>query len=326
MPVRVGFVGAGGIAGAHMNALEKVENAKIVAFSDVDEARAQRAADRFGAKAYTDYRQMLEQEELQAVFVCVPPLAHDLAEIEAAKKGLALFVEKPVALTMTKAKEIQTAIREAGVISAVGYHWRSYETSDRVREELAKRTVGMVMGYWLGGLPGVPWWRRMDGSGGQMVEQTTHIIDLARFYCGEIRSVYAAYALRAMQDTPNLDVPDVGTMTIQFESGAVGHIANACLLNQGYTVGLNLVTRDLVIEQRSGTVKLIESHTTTELRSQVNPMVVEDQTFIDAVESGDRSKIRSPYEDAVRSLAVSLAANASADRGEPVNVAEILGE
>jgi myo-inositol 2-dehydrogenase/D-chiro-inositol 1-dehydrogenase len=325
MPVRVGFVGAGGIAGAHMNALEKVENAKIVAFADVDEARARKAADRFQATAYTDYKEMFAREDLQAVYVCVPPLAHTDAEILAAARGLALFVEKPVAINMAKAREINAAIQAAGVVSAVGYHWRNYETTDRVREELASRPIGMVMGYWMGGLPGVAWWRRMDGSGGQMVEQTTHIVDLARFLVGEIKTVYAAYALRALQDVESLDVPDVGTMVVHFETGAVGHIANTCLLKMGYTVGLTVVTPDLVVEQESGNVKLIRPHETTELRSRVNPTVVEDQLFIDAVESGDASKIRSPYADAVKSLAVSLAGNLSAERGEPVQVAEMLG-
>lgn len=324
MAVRIGFVGAGGIAGAHMNALEKVENARIVAFADVDAARSERAAARFNAAAYTDYHAMLEREELNALFVCVPPLAHSDAEIIAARSGLAVFVEKPVALTMAKAREIRDALAAAGVVNAVGYHWRAYETTAHVRSLVAERTLGMAMGYWLGGLPGVAWWRRMDGSGGQMVEQTTHIVDLARYYCGEVRSVYAAYALRALGDVENLDVPDVGTMTVQFESGAVGHIANACLLNQAYTVGLNLLFRDLVIEQRSGTIRLQEPHRTTEIRSQVNPMVVEDQAFVNAVETGDSSGIYSTYADAVKTLAVTLAANESARRGEPVQVAEVL--
>ncbi len=326
MPVRVGFVGAGGIAGAHMNSLEKVANAQIVAFSDLDEGRAQRAAARFGANAYTDYREMFAREELQAVYVCVPPMAHSDAEILAAQQGIHLFIEKPVAINIAKAQEIQAAVETAGIFASVGYHWRSYDVTAQVKQELASHTVGMVMGYWIGGLPGVPWWRRMDGSGGQMVEQTTHIVDLARYYCGEIRSVYATYALRTLQDVENLDVPDVGTMVVEFESGVIGHIANGCLLNQGYTVGLNILTRDLVIEQRHGTVKFLRRHETTEVRTQVNATVVEDQTFIDAVESGDGSAIRSPYADAVRTLAVSLAGNLSAQRRERVEVAEILGE
>lgn len=324
MPVRIGFVGAGGIANAHMNALEQIESARIVAFADLDEERARRAAERFGAAAYTDYRAMLEREDLQALYVCVPPMAHADAEILAAQRKIALFIEKPVALDMRTAREILAAIEAAGVVSSVGYHWRYSDLTDRVRAELTGRTIGLVMGYWIGGLPGVPWWRRKDGSGGQMVEQTTHIVDLARYYAGEIRTVYAAYALRCLGHVPDLDVPDVGTMTVHFENGAIGHIANGCLLDSTYTVGLNLVTPDLVLEQRSGTLRLIRSHETLELRTRVQPTLLEDRAFVRAVETGDRSGIRSSYADAVRTLAVTLAANLSAERGAPVDVAEVL--
>lgn len=325
MAVRIGFVGAGGIAGAHMNSLEKIENAQVVAFADIDEARAQKAAARFRAATYTDYRRMMEIERLDAVYVCVPPFAHTDAELIAASRGIHLFVEKPVALTMGKAREIERAISDGGIIAGVGYHWRAYDTTRRVLQELEDRTVGMVMGYWLGGLPGVPWWRRMDGSGGQMLEQTTHIVDIARVYAGEITRVYAAYALRSMHDVPNLDVPDVGSMTVHFESGAIGHIANSCMLPTGYTVGVNIITRDLVIEQRHGVVRLLGKSDTLEIRSQVNPTVVEDQAFVDAVEQGDPSRVLANYSDAIRTMAVSVAAGVSAERGAPVDVAEILG-
>ena len=323
MAVRVGFVGAGGIAGAHMNSLSQVKNAQLVAFADLDESRAQRAAERFGATAYTDYHQMLEREDLQAIYVCIPPFAHTDAEIAAAGRGLGVFVEKPVAINMDKAREIEAALSAAGVANAVGYHWRYYDLTERCQELLASRTVGMAMGYWLGGLPGVPWWRRMDGSGGQIVEQTTHIVDLARCLVGDVKTVSCHAALRALQDVENLDVPDVSSFSLAFESGAVGHIASACLCPTGYTVGLNILTRDLIIEHRAGRLRLIEAHQTTELRSRTNPTVREDQTFIDAVESGDHSQIRSPYADAVKTLAVTLAANRSAETGAPVEVADM---
>lgn len=323
MAVRVGFVGAGGIAGAHMNSLSQVKNAKLVAFADIDAERAQRAADRFDATAYTDAHEMLEQEDLQAIYVCLPPFAHSDAEIIAAGKGLGVFVEKPVAINMEKAREVEAAIAKAGVVSSVGYHWRYYDLTERCQELLSSRTVGMAMGYWMGGLPGVPWWRRMDGSGGQIVEQTTHIVDLARYLVGEVKTVSCTAALRALQDVEHLDVPDVSSFTLSFENGAVGHIASACLCATGYTVGLNILTHDLIIEHRAGTVRLIENGQTTELRTKVNPTVREDQTFIDAVESGDASLIRSPYSDAVKTLAITLAANRSAEMGAPVAVADM---
>ena len=56
------------------------------------------------------------------------------------------------------------------------------------------QTIGMALGRWMGGMPGVAWWRRQEGSGGQFVEQTTHIVDLLRYCAGEVTEVYAAAA------------------------------------------------------------------------------------------------------------------------------------
>ena len=80
------------------------------------------------------------------------------------------------------------------------------------------------MGYWMGGFPGVLWWRRMEQSGGQMVEQTTHIFDLARYLCGEVQEVYAVYANRGQKQIPEYNIYDVGTATLRFASGVVGTI------------------------------------------------------------------------------------------------------
>lgn len=319
MAVRVGFVGTGGIARAHMGPLSKMEGVKLVAFCDLQAERAQSAAAEFKAKAYTDHHEMLEREQLEALYVCVPPGFHTDAETLAAHKGLHLFIEKPVAVTLEKAREIESAIKDSGVICSVGYHWR-YQDSTRVaREKLAGRTVAMALGYWMGGLPGVPWWRVMAQSGGQMVEQTTHIFDLARYLVGDVRRVCAAYALRTMMDVPNLDVPDVGTAVLEFRSGAIGTISNTCCLNFGYRVGLHVVCRDFVIEVDGG-ARIVESGKEEHVHNRSDVRFLQNQVFIEAIQSGKRDAILSDYSDAVKTLAVTLAANQSAERGRPVEV------
>jgi predicted dehydrogenase len=97
MPIRIGFVGTGGIANTHFDALSQLEEAQLVAFCDIDSARAERAAARFSGRAYTDWRTMLDAESIDALYICLPPYAHDGVEIEAAQRGVHLFVEKPVA-------------------------------------------------------------------------------------------------------------------------------------------------------------------------------------------------------------------------------------
>ncbi len=132
-----------------------MDDVQIVAVADIIKDRAQSAATRFVAKAYADYRDMLGSEKLDALYICVPPFAHDQQEIIAAGKGIHLFVEKPVAVSLDKARRIRDVVTQSGIFTAVGYHWRYQSNTDRAREMLAGKTVGMLMGYWMGGMPEV---------------------------------------------------------------------------------------------------------------------------------------------------------------------------
>jgi myo-inositol 2-dehydrogenase/D-chiro-inositol 1-dehydrogenase len=323
MPVRVGFVGCGGMAVGHINnwaqMKERGQDVELAAFCDVDRDRAEAQARRFEARAYDDFRRMLDAEELQAVYVVVPPHAHVGAEIQAARKGCALFVEKPVANRLETAQEIQREIEKVGIVNSVGYHFRYQDSTDHARAALEGKTIGMVMGYWMGGMPGVPWWRRLDQSGGQFVEQTTHIFDLARYLAGDVEEVFANATTRALQDVENFSVTDVGAANLKFTSGAIGTIHNTCLLKMGYTTGLTVLTPDLIVELSSG-CKLIEPNKRTETSSRNDPYKTEDEVFLNAIRTGDPSRIRSSYADAVKSLAVSLAVNESYQTGKPVPV------
>src|SRR5437016_3255 len=122
--VKIGFVGTGGIANSHLGRLAEIEAAQIVALCDVAEERVQEASRRWGGKTYTDYRQMLETETLDALYVCIPPFAHENAEILAAQKGIHLFVEKPVVLDLELGVRIKEVVEKAGIITSVGYGMR----------------------------------------------------------------------------------------------------------------------------------------------------------------------------------------------------------
>ncbi len=319
MAVRVGFVGAGGIAVTHMNLLQMIEDVQIAAIADANRPRAESAASRFLAKPYTHWQEMLEEQPLDALYVCVPPFAHEGQEVAAAEKGIHLFLEKPVGLDASNVKECAQAIAKSGVVSAVGYHWRYQANTRRASQMLQGKTVGMVQGYWMGGFPEVYWWRRYEQSGGQIVEQATHIYDLARYLCGEIEEVYAAYGRRSFEDMTDFNGYDVGAVTLKYADGAVGTMTNTCMLNISYTVGLHIITRDLVLEIH-GDLKAIEAGHTQVFTGGSPPMFEENRAFIEAVKTGDRSLVLSDYADAARTLAVTLACNESAEKGAPVKV------
>ncbi|NUP99915.1 MAG: Gfo/Idh/MocA family oxidoreductase [Armatimonadetes bacterium] len=324
MAVRIGFIGTGGIAGAHRKSLVQIPNAQMVAFCDADEQRANAAAEEHGGKAYTSYQAMLSDAQLDAVYICLPPCFHGEFEDAVIEAGLPFFIEKPLDVDLQRARRTAAKVAEQGLITGVGYHWRHYDSIDWLQAAIGERPIGLALGYWLGGTPGVWWWRKQETSGGQMVEQATHITDLARYLMGEVTSVYAQYNLYRMhQKLDGLDVADAGSATLTFENGAVCQIATTCALEGHGQVGLDVHFGGQVAEIRAGTVTVKGAGADgVSNKNLVNPTVREDTFFVNAVDGvGDPALIRSPYADALKTLAVTLAMNESAASGQVVALA-----
>ena len=315
MTVKIGFVGTGGIANHHMRTLSEIPTAAMVAFCDVVEEKAVTAATTYGGKAYTCYEEMYDSEALDAVYICLPPFAHDRQELAAIERDLPIFVEKPVATTMAKAREIESALAARNLISGVGYHWRYMDTTEKAIAHIGDQPVGFALGAWMGGMPGVSWWRVMAESGGQMVEQTTHIFDLARYLLGDVAEVHAMGRTGLMADVENFDVHDASVTNLRFKSGAVASITSACMLSAGHHVGLQLFLKNqaLRIVGQHLTIDTPDGTEVVELGN--NPTRAEDQTFLQAVQSGDASAIRCDYAEAVKSLELTIAATQSALEG-----------
>lgn len=321
--MRIGFIGTGGIANHHMKALAKI-GVEFAGMTDVDPARAQEAANAYGGRAYADHREMLEKESLDAVFVCVPPFAHTGQELDCIAAGTALFVEKPVSLDLEYARRVEAALEEKGLVSAVGYHWRHMESVREGRRLLADAPIGLMMGYWVGGMPGVWWWRRRDKSGGQLVEQTTHIVDLARYFGGEVESVCGAASSRILTESvEDFDIDEASAAVLRFESGAVATIHSACLTPMW--VGLDVVAESVALEIRGNWLKVRRPGQETEtVEGQNDPTVDEDRAFLEAVKAKNPAGVASSYSDAVRTLAVTMAMERSFREGRPVALREMM--
>jgi len=320
MSIKIGFVGTGGIANHHMRTIAQIDEGEMVAFCDVVAEKALAASSTYGGKAYTNHLDMYDSEDLDAVYVCLPPFAHEQQEIEAVQRGLSIFVEKPVATTAEKADEVLAAVREADVLSAVGYHWRYMDTVASARERIGDQPIGFALGSWMGGMPGVYWWRVFAESGGQMVEQTTHIFDLARYLMGEVKSVHAFTRTGLMQEVERYDVHDASVTNLVFASGTIASITSACMLSAGGGVGLDFYLQDQVLrlDGRSLTVEKPGGKEILNLGN--NPTLDEDTAFIQAVKSGEGAAIRSDYADAVQTLKLTLAATRSALEGGVVEL------
>ncbi|HVC33263.1 MAG TPA: Gfo/Idh/MocA family oxidoreductase [Chloroflexota bacterium] len=313
MSVRLGFIGAGGIAGLHFTNFQQIPAAQVVAVFDVDLDASERAATRFpGCRVYPSASALIGDAPIDALYVCVPPYAHEDFESRASERGVALFVEKPIGLELGAARRAASVVESSGILNAAGYHWRYSPLVERARESLAGQTIAMAEGVWLGGLPGSRWWRTLRLSGGQVVEQTTHMVDLLRYFLGEVEEVYASGSSGLYPEVEGYDITDASSATLRFQSGAVGTILSSDLV-PGYDVYAKLFARDRTVEIRSSSLKIVEASHVEEFawRPQPSMHFVEDVAFIRAVETGDRSLIRSTVPDGLRTLEVSLAINRS---------------
>ena len=315
-PTRVGLVGAGGVAQRHARVLSALADVQVVAVTDVVPAAAEALAGVVGARAVPDVGALLSAE-LDAAYVCVPPFAHGPAERAIVAADIPLFVEKPIAIDQDTADEIASLVADRNLLTAVGHHWRYAAGVERARRLLAGRPVRLVTGGWLDKVPPVAWWPRRDRSGGPVVEQAAHVLDLARHLAGEVTEVYA-YGNGTPPGVDGADVDGATAAALRFASGAVGTLAATCVLGWKEQAGLDVYADGLAIRITETSIAVRDGE--TESVSECDPdaaRVAVDRAFIDAVR-GAADDVRVPYAEAIGTHALALAVAESAATGRPV--------
>jgi len=248
----IGFVGTGGIARAHTKVLQQLENVRFAAFCDIIEEKAKSFASEYGGRTYTDFAEMYDKEELDAVFICLPPFAHTNEVQLAAEKGINIFIQKPIALDTDLAREMVKAVEKAGVKSQVGYQLRFGTGVQRARSMIESGELGHVTlatARYICRFLGGAWWRQLSKSGGQLVEQSTHAVDLLRYLCGDIERVYTELDKRFWTEVDDLEIEDVSASSIRFKSGAVGSMVATTGGYPGrWIVDLSIFTKEAVLD------------------------------------------------------------------------------
>lgn len=315
MPVRVAFIGCGSAGSAHRRNVAAIADAQIVAVSDIDPRRAMSAGSEHGCPSFTDWRHMLESVQAHAVYVAVPPTEHGPVEHAVLETGAALYVEKPLALNNYIPAQISRFIAERGAIATAGYQLRYAASTDAVRDWLKERPLGMINAFYYTSLPPTPWWRDTALSGGQTVEQTTHMMDLIRYLGGDIAEITSYSALRVLADTPGMQTDDVAAHLMCLAGGAIATLVQTCALTNHRGMGLEIIAGGDFIQWRPECATLVSKGQETVVQGAEDPMVTADRAFVTAVATGDASVLRCTYDDARATLAVTLDA-ARSHRGK----------
>ncbi|MEU3624923.1 oxidoreductase [Amycolatopsis coloradensis] len=321
---RIGFVGAGGVARRHAGMLAEFDDTRLISVTDVDPDRARSFATDFGLRAVPDAQAVLDSG-VDAVYVCVPPFAHGPVELRVAEAGAALFVEKPLGLDAATAETIAERLEQTGVVASVGHHWRYSPAVGWAREVLADHDVRLLMGAWLDKIPPVSWWANRSRSGGQVIEQAIHVLDLARLLVGEVAEVHA-FADGRPPDSPgttDFDVDGATVANLRFRDGAVGTLAATCLLRWKHRAGLEICADGLALTLTEDALEMRNGDAAPQMRP-IDPEGAKraaDRAFVDAV-LGRGEDLRTPYSDALRTHRLACAIARSAREGAPVRLPE----
>jgi myo-inositol 2-dehydrogenase / D-chiro-inositol 1-dehydrogenase len=314
--VRIGIVGAGGVGERHARVLASLPGVVVAAIADLDPQRARPVAEAVGAVAYPTPDALLDGGDVDALYVCTPPFARGRAEGMAAERGLPLFVEKPLAADLATAEAVAERVAAAGIPTATGYHWRHLDIVSEARALLAGRQPGLVTGRWFDKVPPPAWWARRAGSGGQVVEQATHLVDLARYLVGEVRSVSALGTTCGALGADG-DVDEASVAILGFRNGAVGTMAATCLLPRKQATTLDIVSPGLAVELSESELVVRDAAGERRVTPANDARWEVDREFVEVVR-GRLREARVPYADALVTHRVACAMADSALSGEPV--------
>lgn len=322
MKIRIAFIGTGGIASAHMERLTKIPGVEFAGMCDIEEARAEKAAATYGGKAYTDYHKMLDEIEVDACYICIPPFAHNDQELLCIEKNIPFFVEKPIHLDPGKAREIAKKVQEKNLITAAGYVLRYYDIVEEARKILGREQIALVRGKYFGEVPGAGkgWYSKKELSGGQLIEQATHIVDLMRYLLGDIEEVFA-YKFEGVNKAiyPGYDVEDASTTLIKFKNGVIGNLSCTWLW-KGFDSGLEIMGKGFMLNYQGNCLMVEKGNKKTLHSSEADPMLEEERAFLSAIRENKPEKIKSDYSDALKTLAVTLYIHQSFQEGRPVKL------
>jgi myo-inositol 2-dehydrogenase/D-chiro-inositol 1-dehydrogenase len=322
--VRIGVIGAGWIAAEHVATLGRLDGAEVAAVCDLDEARARDLAG--GAATYADWRELVERESPDALFVCTPPLAHREVTVEALDRGIHVYLEKPIARGLDDARAIVEAAARSDAVCAVGYQWRGVEVLDDLRDALEGQELGLLIGIGTGPTMSRPWFLDRAQGGGNLLERASHGIDLARAVGGEVVAVQATAGTIPLAQSAGErgDIEDAAAIVLRFEGGAVGSTTIAWTrdgLPGRYSLDVLGSESSLHLELDPDFMLTgISRGRNIEARTKQHPIERSVARFLEGAREGDASRVFCAPADAAGTLAVVIACEEALQTGATVPV------
>lgn len=227
--INVGLIGVGRLGTMYAEFLTtRVSKANLIAVADIIPERATKCAERFDIpKAYFSHQEINDEKELDAVIVTATTVNHKEIVLDVATKGKPVFCEKPMTLSLADAREMKAAIERHGIFYQQGYMRRFDTGFSAVKKKIDEGVIGKPVVF--RGSSRDPYLPTLEylyphNSGGQILDMAIHDIDIARWYMGEITTVYSIGGVLAFPEVEPTGDTDNVIMLFKFENGCLGEI------------------------------------------------------------------------------------------------------
>lgn len=329
-PLKVALIGAGNIARSHAESVRACPDARLAAVCDVARDKAESLAAPSGGAAYVNAEEMLDRERPQIVLLCTPQMVRLDPIRLCAERGIALFIEKPPADTLERARAIEAVLRQHPVIHSVGFVLRYLDLVAHACELLAGRQILLIRQFYYCrmSLPEAfgkhsAFYYRQELSGGAIVDQAIHLLDLDRYVAQSEVTEVQAFA-NNLQRPKSAEFTADETMVVNLRLAnrvVVSHVHTWAHPGWEYHMEIIATGAHLHLDFKHSRLHGEVDGAPFERATNETWYRAEFEALARAVRANCLTPIRSTYPDAVKSFAVALAINRSLETGERVPVA-----
>ena len=303
--MRIGIVGAGGVSGQHFRAAQALDSTELAAVAEANGERLRAAQAKYNCRGYSRYEDLLGDDSIDLVIICLPHDVHCEATVAALRAGKHVLVEKPMAVTVDDCSAMMAAAEGAGRQLSVGHMHHFSPPNMAVKRLLEEQVVGQLVclcdeGYRPFRPQREPWYLDARTHGGLWYQNGIHLIDRSCWWTGS-----RVVAVKALVDSRffEFSADDVAMAMLQFENGVYATLIHVWWKTGGTRFSTELVCSEGMIQLREGiesgsddvyigrdgefeSVEVVERH---------NMMTRQLEEFVSAIDTGSEPPVTAEY-------------------------------
>ena len=314
--VNVGVIGVGAMGENHVRVYHKMEEANLIAVSDVSERALKKIEKKYGAKGYTDYSDLLSNPDIEVVSVCVPTTFHHAVVMEAIKHKKHVLVEKPIAFTLNEAEEMIAAAKEAGVILSTGHVERFNPAVQKAKELIDDGVIGDIVSAFAKRVGPLP--PRIKDVG-VSIDLAIHDLDIMNYLFEEdITQVYGT--MNSSFDDSEFE--DHAEIMVSFDNESTGIIeVNWLTPYKRRELELTGTAGIISVDYIKQSIEVFGKFAQDIQIKHEEPLKCELKSFLNTVVEGTEPTITG--EDGLKALKMVIAANISSKEHRPISLDEL---